>query len=106
MDWAAHFHLPLDVDDFPFDFNVATANKPLRGRAVDSAWHPFVGRLATIPGVTTLPLNISGQNSRLFQIASHLSYPLRIALVFYETCRRINRPIDIAVGARTSTANT
>lgn len=77
---------------------VATANSPLRGRAVDSAWHPFVARLATIPGVTTLPLNFSGQNSRLFQIASHLSYPLRIALVFRETCRRINRPIDIAVG--------
>ncbi len=79
--------------------SVATANKPVRGRAVDSAWHPFVGRLATIPGVTTLPLNFSGQNSRLFQIASHLSYPLRIALVFRETCRRINRPIDISIGA-------
>lgn len=26
---------------------VATANKPLAGRAVDSPWHPFVGRLAT-----------------------------------------------------------
>ena len=78
---------------------VATANKPLRGRAVDSVWHPFIGRLATLPGVTTLPLNFSGQNSRLFQIASHLSYPLRVALVFFETCRRINRPIDIAVGA-------
>ena len=79
--------------------SVATANKPVRGRAVDAAWHPFVGRLATIPGVTTLPLNFSGQNSRLFQIASHLSYPLRIALVFRETCRRINRPIDISIGA-------
>lgn len=78
---------------------VATANRPLKGRAVDSAWHPFVGRLATLPGVTTVPLHFPGQNSRLFQIASHLSYPLRIALVFHETCRRINQPIDIAVGA-------
>lgn len=77
---------------------VATANRPLRGRAVDSAWHPFVARLATLPGVTTLPLNFTGQNSRLFQIASHLSYPLRIALVFRETCRRMNQPLDIAVG--------
>ncbi|CAN1573686.1 COG3176 Putative hemolysin [Paracoccaceae bacterium] len=77
---------------------VATANRPLRGRAVDAPWHPFVGRLATIPGVTTLPIHFSGQNSRLFQIASHLSYPLRIALVFRETCRRISRPVEMAIG--------
>ena len=78
---------------------VATANKPLAGRAVDSPWHPFVGRLATIPGVTTLPVHFSGQNSRLFQIASHTSYPLRVALIFHETRRRIGRPIELRVGA-------
>jgi putative hemolysin len=77
---------------------VATANRPVRGRAVDAPWHPFVGRLATIPGVTTLPVNFSGQNSRLFQIASHLSYPLRIALVFFETRRRMARPVEMTIG--------
>lgn len=83
---------------------VATANRPLRGRAVDSAWHPFVARLATIAGVTTLPVNFAGQNSRLFQIATHLSYPLRIALVFHETCRRMHRPVDISIGAPVTAA--
>ncbi len=78
---------------------VATANQPLTGRAVDAPWHPFVARLATIPGVTTLPLHFAGQNSRLFQIASHTSYPLRVALIFRETRRQIGGPIDIAVGA-------
>lgn len=77
---------------------VATANRPLRGRAVDAPWHPFVARLATIPGVTTLPLHFAGQNSRLFQIASHTSYPLRVALIFHETRRRMQRPVDIAIG--------
>lgn len=77
---------------------VATANKPLRGRAVDAEWHPFVGRLATIPGVTTLPLHFSGQNSRLFQIASHLSYPLRVALIFHETRRQIGRQVGVTLG--------
>lgn len=77
---------------------VATANKPLNGRAVDSPWHPFVGRLATIPGVTTLPVHFAGQNSRLFQIASHTSYPLRVALIFHETRRRIGRPVDLRIG--------
>lgn len=78
---------------------VATANAPVRGRACDSEWHPFVGRLATLPGVTTLPVHFSGQNSRLFQIASHVSYPLRVALIFHETRRRIGHPLRLTVGA-------
>jgi putative hemolysin len=78
---------------------VATANAPLQGHAVDAPWHPFVARLATLPGVTTLPVHFSGQNSRLFQLASHASYPLRVALIFHETRRRMQRPVDIAIGA-------
>lgn len=78
---------------------VATANKPVKGRACDAEWHPFVGRLATIPGVTTLPVHFTGQNSRLFQIASHLSYPLRVALIFHETRRRMGHPLHLTVGA-------
>lgn len=78
---------------------VATANRPLAGRAVDSDWHPFLGRLATHPGVTVLPVHFAGQNSRLFQIASHLSYPARVALIFHETRRRMGRPLDVTIGA-------
>lgn len=77
---------------------VATANAPLRGRAVDADWHPFVARLALQPGVTTLPLFFQGQNSRLFQIASHVSYPLRVALIFFETRRRMGRTLALTVG--------
>jgi putative hemolysin len=84
---------------------VATANRPLTGRAVDAPWHPFVGRLATIPGVTTLPVHFSGQNSRLFQIASHTSYPLRVALIFHETRRRIGCPVELRVGAPVASAD-
>lgn len=77
---------------------IATANRPIKGHAVDSAWHPFVGRLATQAGVTTLPLHFPGQNSRLFQIASHSSYAMRVAMIFFETRRRMGRPVDIRVG--------
>ncbi|NBE07487.1 hypothetical protein [Paragemmobacter ruber] len=77
---------------------IATANAPFRGRAHDAEWHGFLGRLATIPGVTTLPVHFGGQNSRLFQIASHLSYPLRIALIFHETRRLMGRPLPMTVG--------
>jgi putative hemolysin len=84
---------------------IATANKPLRGPAFDGDWHGFVGRLATIPGVTTLPVHFSGQNSRIFQIVSHLSYPLRIALIFNETRRRMGRPVAMTVGAPIAAAD-
>lgn len=83
---------------------VATANQPFTGRAVDSPWHPFVGRLATLPGVTTLPVHFAGQNSRLFQIASHTSYSLRVALIFHETRRRIGQPVELRLGAPVAAA--
>lgn len=81
---------------------IATANAPLRGRAYDADWHSFVGRLATLPDVTTLPVFFGGQNSRLFQIASHLSYPLRVALVFHETRRLMGRRLQMRIGTPVS----
>jgi putative hemolysin len=78
---------------------IATANAPVVGRACDAEWHPFAGRLATIPGVTTLPVHFDGQNSRLFQIASHVSYPMRVALIFHETRRRMGRTLPMVLGA-------
>jgi putative hemolysin len=77
---------------------IATANAPVIGRACDAEWHPFTGRLATIAGVTTLPVHFQGQNSRLFQIASHLSYPLRVSLIFHETRRRMGQALSVTLG--------
>jgi putative hemolysin len=77
---------------------VATANAPVHGRACDAPWHPFLGRLATLPGVTTLPVHFDGQNSRLFQIASHMSYPMRVALIFHETRRRMGQALRFTLG--------
>ena len=81
---------------------IATANAPLRGKAFDAEWHSFMGRLATIPGVTVLPVFFHGKNSRLFQIASHLSYPLRVAMIFHETRRLMGRRLPAEVGAPVS----
>jgi putative hemolysin len=78
---------------------VATAKTPFAKRAADAAWHPFVSRLAVRPGVRVLPVFIHGQNSRLFQMVSHWSYPLRVALIFRETTRRMGRAVKLAVGA-------
>jgi putative hemolysin len=78
--------------------SVATANRPLAARAVDPGWHPFVGRLAAQTGVTTLPIYFGGQNSRLFQIASHWSYPLRVALIIRETRRMLGKTVQLRIG--------
>lgn len=81
---------------------IATANAPLQGRAFDADWHSFMGRLATVPGVTVLPVFFHGQNSRLFQIASHLSYPLRLAMIFHETRRLMGQRLAMEIGAPVS----
>ncbi|MEO8241615.1 MAG: lysophospholipid acyltransferase family protein [bacterium] len=76
---------------------VATAPRPWRGRAADFGWHPFVARLARRAGVQTLAIFVGGQNSRLFQLVSHLSYPLRVALIFHETRRVLQRRIKVTI---------
>lgn len=78
---------------------IATANAPVRGRAFDAEWHSFMGRLATVPGVNVLPVFFHGQNSRLFQMASHMSYPLRLAMIFHETRRMMGRRLEMEIGA-------
>lgn len=79
--------------------SVSTVPAPMDRHAVDCAWHPFVTRLATRPGVRTVPVFVHGQNSRLFQWASHYSYPLRVALIFAETRARIGRKVKVSIGA-------
>lgn len=77
---------------------VAVSEKPFRGPAVDTPWHPFSTKLIRMSGATVIPIYFSGQNSRLFQMASHYSYTLRLALFFFETARRIGSEMDIVIG--------
>ena len=47
---------------------------------------------------TVVPIYFVGQNSRLFQMASHTSLTLRLSLVFRETARRIGSRLKVRVG--------
>ena len=94
LDWLSSGH---SVSVFPAG-SVSTAQSPLSGPALDAAWHPFIGKLARIPGVTIVPVFFHGQNSRLFQLMSHVHYALRIALLFHETTRRMGTSIRVSVG--------
>ncbi|MCA3555335.1 lysophospholipid acyltransferase family protein [Aestuariivirga sp.] len=78
--------------------SVSTAPSPFRGPAVDAAWHSFAAKLALLPGVTTVPVCFQGENSRLFQIVSHIHYALRVALLFRESRRRQGSRISVALG--------
>lgn len=77
---------------------VAASQKPFSGPAVDPHWSSFLAKLVRKSQATVIPVYFAGQNSRLFQIASHTSYPLRLALYFRETSRLMGKTIQVAVG--------
>ncbi|MFW5654270.1 MAG: 1-acyl-sn-glycerol-3-phosphate acyltransferase [Roseicyclus sp.] len=78
--------------------SVATSNRPFSRPAAELPWHPFVARLALTDGASIVPVFFHGQNSFLFQMASHVSYALRVAMLFGETRRRIGGVISMTVG--------
>lgn len=77
---------------------VATAPTPFYKTAAEDEWKPFTSNLITRTGAHVTPFFFSGQNSRLFQIASHLSIELRLALVFREVKRRMGTDLKVEIG--------
>ncbi len=77
---------------------VSTTPGPFDRLAVDDDWKPFTARLITHGGACVTPVFFEGQNSRLFQIASHVSLELRLALVFREVRRRIGKEVAVGIG--------
>ena len=57
---------------------VSTAARPW-GRAMDPHWKTFTAKLIAKSGAAVVPIYFEGQNSRIFQIASHLHFTLRTA---------------------------
>jgi putative hemolysin len=79
---------------------VSTAPDKLgRKPAVDSRWQPFVSQLIQRSKASVVPVWFGGQNSRLFQVASHLSYTLRVSLFFHEVRARIGTSLPVVIGA-------
>ena len=77
---------------------VSTSPTPFERAAVDDSWKPFTARLITRTGASVTPFYFEGQNSRLFQIASHISLELRLALIFREVRRRIGTRLPVHIG--------
>ncbi|MFN4102181.1 MAG: lysophospholipid acyltransferase family protein [Pararhodobacter sp.] len=77
---------------------VSTTPGPFDPLAVDDDWKPFTAKLITQGRAAVTPVFFEGQNSRLFQIASHLSIELRLALVFREVRRRMGTVLTLGIG--------
>jgi putative hemolysin len=76
---------------------VATA-KSIFGEIEDLEWKRFVLKLVQKSKATVVPIFFHGQNSRLFQIVSHIHQNLRLSLLLHEVRNKMNRHLGISIG--------
>jgi putative hemolysin len=77
---------------------VSTTPKVWNRRAVDTEWKTFTARLITQAKAPVAPVFFAGQNSRLFQLASHVSMTLRLSLLFKEVHDKIGSEVVVRLG--------
>ena len=75
---------------------VSTTPRLWDRRAIDAEWKNLTARLISQAKAPVVPLFFAGQNSRLFQIASHMNQTLRLSLIFKEVSNRIGTVLPIA----------
>lgn len=76
---------------------VSTSATPF-SRPMDPSWRTFTAKMIQRSDAVVLPIYFEGSNSRLFQLASHMHYTLRMALLIREFKRRIKKDVPIVVG--------
>ena len=76
----------------------STVRKPWHRRATDLEWKNFTAGLIVAAKAPVAPIYFAGQNSRLFQIASHISMTFRLSLFFKEVYDKIGAEILVRVG--------
>lgn len=79
---------------------VSTTPTLLARKAKDPEWKTFTGRMIVQGKAPVVPVYFDGQNSRLFQIASHISMTLRLSLLFKEVHDRIGENLAVRIGKR------
>ena len=79
---------------------VSTTPTLLARRAKDPEWKTFTARMIVQGKAPVVPVYFDGQNSRLFQIASHVSMTLRLSLLFKEVHDRIGHDLTVRIGRR------
>ncbi|MEL6452459.1 MAG: lysophospholipid acyltransferase family protein [Pseudomonadota bacterium] len=76
---------------------VSTAVSPL-AKPMDPNWRGFTARMVAKSNATVVPVFFEGHTSRLFQIASHMHYTLRMGLMIREFRERVDTPVKVAIG--------
>lgn len=77
---------------------ISTSPTPFSRAAIDDIWKPFTASLISRTGASVTPIFFEGQNSRLFQLASHMSLEFRLALIFREVKRRMGSELRVSIG--------
>lgn len=83
---------------FPAGGVSTSPDKLGRKPAIDAPWQPFTAQLIQRSKAAVVPIFFGGQNSRLFQIASHMNLTLRLSLIFKEVHDRIGSTLDVVIG--------
>jgi putative hemolysin len=65
---------------------------------MDPGWRSFTARMIAKSDAAVLPIYFDGHTSRMFQIASHLHYTLRMGLLIREFKGRVDAPVRVAIG--------
>lgn len=76
---------------------VSTAQSPF-GVPMDPGWRSFTAKMITRSDAQVVPIFFEGHNSRLFQVASHIHYNLRMGLLIKEFKSKVGNPVKIAIG--------
>jgi len=76
---------------------VSTPTRPF-GPPMDPGWRSFTAKMIAKSGATVVPVFFEGTNSRLFQLASHTHYTLRLGLLLKEFRARIGSPVRVVIG--------
>jgi len=77
---------------------VATAPKPFAKHVEDWEWKLFVAKAIQKAKATVVPVYFDGMNSRIFQLASHISPTLRIGFLMHEVRNKLGKTFNIQIG--------
>ena len=76
---------------------VSTAEKPF-GTPLDPGWRGFTARMVAKSDAAVVPIFFDGTTTRLFQLASHLHYTLRMGFLIREFKKRVDTPVRVVIG--------
>jgi len=77
---------------------VATTPSLFAKKAVDFEWKHFTARLVHEAQASVVPIFFPGQNSRMFQIASHVGMTARMAYLLHEVANKIGGSFSATIG--------